>query len=485
MKQGLRPLAWAMLIIFWGVGALHAQTSVDKLFTSHMVLQREMPVPIWGKGKPRSTITVSFQKQKKITKVQADGTWRLKLNPLKLGKPGTLKIKGPEAIVITLTDVLVGDVWLGSGQSNMATHPSRYTSDKKLFELIKDPPPDLRIYNGTWGTVSSENISKFSALLYSFGVPLQQKLKIPIGLFCSARGSSESALWLTQEMIDADPTIQKIVSGLRDKSSKMKATEKKARWQKVVATLGGFYKRGIEPFAGFAIRGVLWDQGESGVGLPGVSQVKVMELLINGWRKAWEQDFPWVCVQKPSGGGCAWDYTNPMTSNAKIFSELPKSNLKPRLNPDLYDYVKIGNISDTAIVPTSDLVSGVHPPTKSSYGQRAADVALAFVYKDGTEYNGPTYQSHKKMGNKIVVTFTHVGKGLAFKNGKKLQGFEISNDGKDWQWANGTVENNMVVLSSKKMKAPKHVRYAWSRNHPWANLFNKNGLPAFSFSSMD
>ena len=477
-------LLLALLIGFCVITTAHAETTVAAIFSNNMVLQRDMQLPVWGTDKPGTKVRLTFAGQDKSTQCGADGSWRMVLDPLDVKLKGNMHINGSSSV--TLQDLLVGDVWLGAGQSNMATEPRRYKGDQRLKELIQNPPADLRIYhNGAWSTVTAENLSSFSALLYAFGVPLQQSLEIPIGLLVGARGGSESGLWITEEMISADPELQAKVADLQDKLSKLKPNAKPNHWHKTVADIGSLYTERIQPFAGFAIRGVLWDQGESGVGMPGITQTQLMSALIAGWRKAWGQDFPWLCMQKPSGGGCAWDYEDPITSDAVPFAPLPANNSGPKRNAERIHYIKIGHNPDTVIIPCSDLVPGLHPPSKSSYGARAARVALGYIYKHGAVYNGPTYASHVVKDSTIIVSFTHVGQGLAWKHGNALQGFEVSSDGKTWHWADAKIEGNTVVLSCAQIATPQQVRYAWSKGPAWANLFNRDGLPAFSFNSTE
>jgi sialate O-acetylesterase len=232
----------------------------------------------------------------------------------------------------------------------------------------------------------------------------------------------------------------------------------------------------------FGIRGVLWDQGESGTAVFGVDQYTLMGALIRGWRKEWGQgDFPFLYVQKPSGEGCAWDPEDPVTNKANKFAPLPAA--VPATASGVYreTHVRIAQYPGTAMVISTDLGSGIHPTNKSGYGSRAARVALGMVYGRKIEYYGPVYASHKVEGNKVRVSFTHVGAGLAFKHGDKLQGFAVAGEDKVFHWADAVIDGDTVVVTSDKVAKPVAVRYAWADKHPWANLFNKDGLPAQTF----
>jgi sialate O-acetylesterase len=246
---------------------------------------------------------------------------------------------------------------------------------------------------------------------------------------------------------------------------------------------GYLYAAHIQPYLPYAIKGVLWDQGESGTAVRGVDQYVLMGALIKGWRQAWGQgEFPFLVIQKPSGGGCAWDYNDPVTRAAdKFVPRLPAAapSAAEGLNRSLH--INIRNYPNTFMVTSSDLGSGTHPINKSGYGVRAARVALGAVYGQKVEYYGPVYQSMKVDADNVRVSFTHVGQGLAFKNGDKLQGFAIAGEDKKFHWAEGTIDGDTVVLQCKEVPRPVAVRYAWSATHPWANLFNKDGLPAQTF----
>jgi sialate O-acetylesterase len=204
--------------------------------------------------------------------------------------------------------------------------------------------------------------------------------------------------------------------------------------------------------------------------------------LIRGWRNAWGQgEFPFLYVQKPSGGGCAWDTGDPVTRMADAFAPQPAS---PNRDQDgLYRelHVRIMEHPNTAMVAASDLGSGVHPLNKSGYGRRACRVALGFVYGRDVEIYGPLYESHAVEGSAIRVRFSHADGGLASRHGDGLQGFEIAGADGAFHWADARIDGQSVVLTSDEVPQPVQARYAWARNHPWANLFNTAGLPALTF----
>ena len=210
-----------------------------------------------------------------------------------------------------------------------------------------------------------------------------------------------------------------------------------------------------------------------------------MAALIRGWRKEWGQgDFPFLCVQKPSGGGPAWDYADPVTEKANKFSPLPGAVPAAESGDYTYaKYLKLMKNPNTFLVTSTDLGPGIHPQNKSGYGARGARVALNTVYGGKAEYYGPLYASHTIKDGTVVVAFTHVGQGLAFNHGDKLQGFAIAGDDRKFVWADAAIEGDTVVVSSAAVPKPAAVRYAWFRDFAWANLFNKDGLPAQPFTT--
>jgi sialate O-acetylesterase len=247
----------------------------------------------------------------------------------------------------------------------------------------------------------------------------------------------------------------------------------------------GYHYKKIECYAPYAIRGVLWDQGESGTKIPGVDQYTVMNALITGWRKAWSiEDLPFLHIQKPSGGGCAWEPS--LLTGRKVpmpWQPLPEEPLpEDRECTRNLLHIKMGTIPNAPLVTTSDLTPGVHPVHKYSYGKRACRVALGTVYGRDIATCGPTYKSHTVRGDEVEIRFDLVGEGLAFRHGEKLQGFEIAGEDQKWAWADAVIEDNTVIVRSSKVSQPLHVRYAFNQTFPWANLFNKDGLPALMFT---
>jgi sialate O-acetylesterase len=503
----------SLAFVIFSIGASESRAAVKlpPMFSEHMVLQRDVQVPVWGTASPGEKVTVKFRGQEQSAEADKDGKWVVKLAALKAGGPDSLTIN-----TTAIQDVLVGDVWVGSGQSNMAMGTSSYTAHDAALEknVAAGPYPQIRIImpHGSWKESTPANLGGFSAILFSFGLPLQKEINVPVGLMVGAVGGTPSGAWLNEDALEADPAVHELVQKdmatydpKKDQETYVKAL---ADWEKqeVIAKATGkrgqrkpevpgkpgemtngqkagyLFKANVEPYIPFAIKGVLWDQGESGTAVRGVDQYTLMGALIKGWRKEWGQgDFPFLYIQKPSGGGIAWDPKDPITANAEKFSPaLPKA---PAGNEGAYreTHIKIREYPNTFMVTASDLGGGTHPISKSAYGVRASRVALGAVYGQKVEIYGPVPEGSKVVGDKIRVTFTHVGQGLAAAQSDKLQGFEVAGDDKKFYWADATIEGDSVVLQSKQVSKPVAVRYAWNGSFPWANLFNKDGLPAQTF----
>jgi sialate O-acetylesterase len=521
------PLLVLAALFLSGIDSL-ATVTLPLVLSSHMVLQRDMPVPIWGAADSNETVKVTFRDQTKTTTADAQGKWMVKLDPLKPGDPATLTIAGSNTI--TLTDVLVGEVWVGSGQSNLDSPVNMYIGqDTVLKEAEGKTYPLLRLYHSVGGkgwqvADNPDVIGGYSAQLFYFGLMLQKALNVPVGVMEGAVAGSPSGHWISQEAFLSDPDIQKAAAEGDAKDPlavrMQKYEEALTQWQTAVAAAkaagapaeklpkepkkpvsyaqqqtGDFYEKHIRPMIPYAIRGVLWDQGEGGaVGGP-IAQSVVMKALIHSWRSDWGQgDFPWLYVEKPSGAGAALHPDDPIHKDCSPISPLPKDppGWQPGW-PPRFDYLKIKDVlPNVFMVTASDLAQcptpqNPHPWIKSSYGARDCQVALGAVYGQPVEYYGPIYQAMTLEGDiirQIRLTFTHVGKGLTTPQNQPLQGFEIAGEDRKFHWAGAMIEGQTVVLSSPEVREPTAVRYAWAPyDITWANLFNVDGLPALPFQT--
>lgn len=517
MKKISMLRVWlAVICMGYGMG-VQAVVKMPPVISDHMVLQRDAKVPIWGMAAAGEAVTVSFAGQKKSATADATGKWMVTLDPMSVcaeARVMTIESSIKDA-KLEITDILVGEVWVGSGQSNMAGGAGGYAKNDPVLaaNIAAAPYPKLRLCKSSqpWSTAESNSVAGFSALLVSFGVSLQKGLDIPVGLMVGAVGGTPSGYWLSQEAYDSDQACKDVAAESLKKYNRdaaIKSYEASLeKWKKDVekakqagdkrlprepakpvnpgecrGKLGNLYEAHIRGYLPFAIRGVLWDQGESGTAIEGVDQYTLMGALIRGWRKEWNQDFAFIYVQKPSGGGCALDDADPVTSKAEKLQPLPAAVADKGEYRELH--IRIMNYPNTFMATSSDLGPGIHPVNKSGYGTRSARVALGAVYGKPVEVYGPIYKSHKIQEGKVIVSFDHVGKGLTCKKGasvERLQGFAIAGDDGKFVWADAAIEGDTVVLSNATVTKPVAVRYAWAAQHQWANLFNKDGLPAIPF----
>ncbi|MFT5127612.1 MAG: sialate O-acetylesterase [Rhodothermales bacterium] len=494
---------------------------VDRIYGSNMVLQRDMELPIRGKATPGADVTFAFAGQTATGKADETGRWTVLLQPLKASSDNrSLKITSSDKSV-TLANILVGEVWVGSGQSNMAGKVASYMkNDPTLAKIAEQEFPLIRLRSGKEWLPATPAVSKgHSAILFAFGERLHRELGVPVGLFVGAVGGTPSGAWIPKETFDTSTRIKAEIAEFaktHDQAAAMRAHQKKlAAWEKAAAkakaegkkprgrrpgppakpgestrgrATGGLFDNYIRYAVGLPMRGVLWDQGEARSGIQGLDQHTAMSELIRGWRELWGQgDFPFLFAQKPSGMGNAFSKENPITREAEAFTALPDIS-KVNSGEQRYLYVRL--MQDNAnswMVPACDLGASIHPKNKWGYGNRAAEVAAQKVYKiAGIQAYGPIYLSHTAAGNTVTVSFSEAGSGLTVKHSDTIQGFAVAGKDGKWRWAKATlVASDTVRLSSAEVASPVHVRFAYAGNRTWANLFNKEGLPALAFTTAE
>ena len=419
-------------------------------FTDHMVLQRRMAAPVFGKADVGEKVTVTFRGQTKTDTADATGKWMVKLDPTEAGGPFNLVIDGKNSL--TLTDILVGEVWLGSGQSNMAMNMNQPPlSDSAKFADY----PQIRLLRrssaaSAWAVCTPTNVLGFSDVEYFFGRNIHLTQKIPVGLIVSAVGGTTVERWLEPDFISKDPIL----------------SDPDFRTQDSVP--GDLYKVNIAPLVPMAIRGVLWYQGENNEGTNTTYAARFAG-LIKGWRKAWgEGDFPFYFVQLASWRALQ---TEPVQETGWCaIREAQRLTLA---------------LPNTAMATAIDLgeAASIHPVNKWELGRRLSLAARALDYGENSlVYSGPMYKSILVEGNKLRLQFNHVGTGLASKDGGALKGFAIAGANDKWSWADAKIENNAIVLSAADVGAPTQARYDWADN-PIGNFINKEGLPASSFKT--
>jgi sialate O-acetylesterase len=509
MLQRLTPLAFSVLIL-WSAQAALADVRMPAIFGSHMVLQRDMPVPVWGWADAGEEVTVTFQSQKKSTKADPDGKWSVKLDPLNIGLPASLVVNGRNQLAFD--DVLVGDVWVCSGQSNMewsiaaAIDPDLEALASKneklrLFHLMKaastTPKTDCV---GKWAVSGPNDVNAFSAVAFFFGRQLQQTLDVPIGLINTSWGGTRAEAWTSAEGMASRGEFKPIIEWW-EKAEKEYPQKKAAydeameKWKKESADAKAEGKKGppqpqapmdpsatphrqtnlynamIAPIVPYGIKGAIWYQGESNAGRAEQYRT-LMAALIKSWRDAWKQgNFPFYQVQlanfmakKDQPGDSAWAELR----EAQVISSEAASP------GGVACIIDIGTAKD------------IHPKNKQDVGKRLARLALVDLYGFAGKVtrSGPTYRSMDIKEGKIVLYFDNLGEGglngLISYYGEPLTGFAIAGEDKKFVWADAKIDGETVVVSSKDVPNPVAVRYNWADN-PDGNLYNKAYLPAYPF----
>lgn len=484
-----------------------ADIKLPSLFSDHMVLQGGVKVPVWGWADPGEEVSVSVGKQTKKAKADEKGKWRVVLDPLKPGKDLEFTAKGKNTI--TAKDVLVGDVWLCSGQSNMEMTVN--SSNNPDAERAAGNYPAIRMFtvtsmtavdpqqecSGEWKVCTPENVGNFSAAGYYFGRELHQKLGINVGLINSSVGGTAIESWTSMDKMKDKPEVKFILdrwnnwvaernnpdnikkheeamAGWKVEAEKAKAEGKKepgkphhpGRDRMDNNHPANLFNGKIAPLIPYPIKGAIWYQGESNANNPEDSKAFAFQLplMISDWRARWGNEFPFAWVQlvnfqaKTNDAGAPSNWALMRESMVKALAT-PKTGMSVNID--------IGDAED------------IHPKNKQEIGRRLSLWALATVYGQKIPYSGPLYAGHKVNGEKVAVTFKHANKGLVAKDGD-LKAFAIAGEDKKWVWANAKIEGDKVVLSHPDVKKPVAVRYGWAQN-PDCNLFNGAGLPASPF----
>lgn len=469
-----------LLICFLYSLTITAQITVPAVFSNNMVLQRNKPVPVWGKANPGTSITVAFQSQQKNTVTGADSNWVITLDPLGASStPSTLTIKGNETI--TFSNVLVGDVWLCSGQSNME-YPldrtlKRYAAPKKgtdpsEAELKRTNKPDAiryiyveRVLNKypalpTKGWVNGNDtiVRYVSAIGYFFAKEIFEQTNVPIGIISTSWGGTRIEQWTPDWAYASSPIF---------KDSTVKPNYKIDGMHP-----GQVYKGMFEPLVPFAVKGVLWYQGESNCMIEDQSTYKEkFSIFINAWRKLLKDDqLPFYTVQ-----------ISPYLYTAR---KDPKPHT-PELLAEFWEVqTQCTELPNVHMVVTTDLVDNlkdIHPSYKWTVAHRLALQALHNSYgQTKVEAYGPTYVSHKRKKNTLVLQFSHTGTGLASSDQQPLKWFTVAGDDGVFVPATAVIQNNKVIVSAKEVKKPKQVRFAWNETAQ-PNFVNSEGLPALPF----
>jgi sialate O-acetylesterase len=497
-----------VLVMLCGSSTLHAKVLLPDVVSSGMVLQQGQKVPIWGKADPGEEITITFAGAKKRTVADKDGKWLVRLNPLHANStPATMSIEGHNKI--ELNDILVGEVWLVAGQSNMqrllsetangdaaiaaANYPTLRLFNVSRQVAFKHAPPPL----ATWQACTSESVKQFSAAGYYFAIELQKELKVPVGVINSSYGGSQAEAWTPVEYLlasaDLKPTVDRTktwdeerprvkveyddaIKKWRAESDAAKAagaTPKPSpavpdalREYRIAASI---YDGMIAPLIPFYIRGAFWYQGESNEARAQQYEI-LLPVMIKAWRERWsEGDFPFGIIQLPNYR----DQKNEPADEA--WSHIREGQRRTARS-----------LAKTGLIVTIDIgeAHDIHPKNKLDVGKRMALWALADVYEKTSASSGPSFQSAKPSGSEMIVTFEDAGRGLKTRDGGKPAEFAIAGPDKKWYWAEAQIiGRNQVKVWSSSVAQPAAVRYAFNNNPKNPNLTNDSGLPASPFRS--
>lgn len=486
--------------------ALRADVKLPPLFTDNMVLQQGMQVPVWGTAGDGEKVTVSIQGQT-VTAEPKDGKWMVRLDKLQSGGPFEMTVAGNNKIVVK--NVLVGDVWVCSGQSNMqwpirlSADPEKTIAESKnpqirLFSVPHTPVPfPQKSVRAKWTECGPETTPEFSAVAYFFGRELQRARNVPIGLIHTSVGGTPAEAWTSREALQAEPSLRYYVERA-DKALEGYSTQIDKHieaWQKykeeVAKALaehrplpsqpgrlanpaentgaGAYLYNGmIEPLLPYAIHGAIWYQGESNAGRAWEYRT-LLATMIKNWRQAWGQgDFPFLIVQlapfmkiKPEPGDSTW-------------AELREAQL-----------LQVKNLPKVGIAVITDVghESDIHPKWKEPVGARLALAARALADGESITYSGPIFRDMKVDGDRAILSFDHVGRGLVSKGGPVV-GFTIAGEDHKFLKADAQIQDDKVVVSSPQVKNPVAVRFGWA-DFPVVNLWNQDGLPASPFRTDD
>jgi sialate O-acetylesterase len=458
----LKKMHWvgAGVFVFLFTSAVQADIKPNALVSDGMVLQQGKITTVWGTATGEDNITVELGLGEKPFKatgimVDKDGKWAAHIPPQKAGGPYSLTISG-KGSKIEIKEVYIGEVWICSGQSNMEMglgacengEEARKNSKNEKIRLFT--VPRLRIDKPTsdvkasWVECGPKTVGGFSGVAYFFGRDLQKALGVPIGLIHTSVGGTAAEEWTSKSVLEGDPALK----DLAPRGSKL-------------------YNGMIAPLLPYAIRGVIWYQGESNAGSFERAQQyeKLFPAMIKNWRDDWKQgEIPFLFVQLA-----------PFMKREAEPIDTPWARMREfqRLTS-----LKIQSTAMAVITDAGD-EKDIHPKKKEPAGARLALAARGIAYGEKIEYEGPVYQSIKVEDGKAVLSFTHVGAGLEAKDGK-LTGFTVAGDDGNFVNADAVIQGDTIVVSSPKIARPAAVRYGWA-NFPEGNLWNKAGLPASPF----
>lgn len=472
---------WNLLFLLLFINLVAgAQVTLPPFFNCNMVLQQGMPIPVWGWASPGEKVSVTFNNKTVTTKTGKDGKWKVTLHAMNYGGPHNMVIKGKN--LRTIENILIGEVWVCSGQSNMAFNLSSALNAEaeintsnypeiRLFTVNKriSQTPQENLEDGAWWECSPISSPQFSAVAYFFGRELYHKLKVPIGLINTSWGGTVAETWTSPETIAKNPDFAPMLEKLK----KLDLQEYSKSLEPSGAKLGPnsfptlLYNGMINPLIPYGIKGAIWYQGE-GNAKRAYQYRRVFSDMIKDWRNQWDQgDFPFLFVQ---------------LANYKKPDSLPSESAWAELREAQSMALELPKTGMASAIDVGD-ASNIHPKDKLTVGKRLALAALYTAYRQKIEYSGPVFNKMKINGNRIEITFSHVGTGLKVKDKYNyIKGFALSGNDHKFYWAKARITGvNTIIVSTPEVSEPVAVRYGWANNPDDLNLYNSEGLPADPF----
>lgn len=505
---------WVALILMLVPACVHAELKLPAIIGSQMVLQRDAQAPVWGWANPGEKITVKIpqRNQSHETLADAQGKWMVRLDPLKVGDPLTVVIQG-EKKTLELTDVLVGEVWVCSGQSNMqwavqsARDPdleklsAKYPNIRLIQVRTQGTQKPLSTFEDSWKPCTPETVGGFSAVGYFYGRQLHETLDVPIGLIDNAWGGSACEAWIDRELLKDKELYEPLLARWRKTEETFDWETLQANYQKRLEKYreaaaaarkagkplpprpraprnqltgqhrpGNLFNARLMPIVPYGIRGAIWYQGETNASRA-YQYRDMFPLMISNWRDVWDQgDFPFYFVQLA-------DFRDEKDAPADSdWAELREAQT-----------MTLDRLPNTGQAVIIDLGEGkdIHPRNKQDVAKRLARLALARDYGYDIAHQSPRAKETTFAEGKATVTFDHVEAGLRTFDTRRVKGFELAGpDHKFYPAEAKIVGKNQVVLTSPKVKQAAAVRYAWADN-PDCNLFDSAGLPVTPFRTDD
>jgi sialate O-acetylesterase len=503
--------------VFAGVGSFllfvclfpcAADVTLPAVIGENMVLQRGVDVPVWGWADPGEEVAVAVEGQRVTTKADSNGKWMVKLRPLEAGGPFEMTVAGTNTI--TLSNVLVGEVWICSGQSNMEWMVQH--CDNGVQEVANAYHPTIRLFSiannaaaepldncdGRWQVCRPSTVGDFSGVGYFFGREIARELDVPVGLINASWGGTPVETWTSHDAHDQEfrgiigkwePVLREHTVEISDYYHEMgksmddvyyalyagtplaprvTAPDVSVKLSSVPGIPSWCYNAMIAPVVPYAIKGAIWYQGESNANRA-YQYRSLFPALIKDWRRVWGQgDFPFLFVQ--------------LANFRKAMDEPKQSNWAELREAQLMTLA----LPKTAMAVAIDIgeTDDIHPGNKQEVGRRLALGALNVAYDKELVHSGPLYDSMVIEKGRIRLRFKHTGSGLVSKGGEPLEGFAVAGKDKKFVWAESRIDEGEVEVSSRDVPNPVAVRYAWADN-PVCNLYNKEGLPASPFRTDD